>query len=344
MNRPAAKTRVLVTGATGFLGRNVLAALTARSDVAPTAACRTPSKLPSPFTGEVRAGDLRDAGYRRAVVEGVDVVCHTGTWASFWGHEAHERTNFFEPARDLIEEAIRAGVGRFLLASTVVIGVPTKRGLPVDDFSPTRATGFWPHLDRLVELDTWMRANSHRGTQLVTMRLGHFVGAGNQIGVVPALVPRLRTRLVPWLAGGRSRLPLVADADLGEAFALAAVAGGLADFESFNICGSEFPTAREVIEFIASEIGVPTPWFSVPYPLGYAFGRLMEVLHPVLPGTSPFLTRSLVYVAEDWFCPSDYAAKKLGYEPRKDWRIATGEALSELKASGYPWPHLVQGA
>jgi uncharacterized protein YbjT (DUF2867 family) len=112
MNRPAAKIRVLVTGATGFVGRNVLAALTARSDVATIAACRTPSKLPSPFTGEVRAGDLRDAGYRHAVVEGVDVVCHTGTWASFWGHEAHERTNFFEPARDLIEEAIRAGVGR----------------------------------------------------------------------------------------------------------------------------------------------------------------------------------------------------------------------------------------
>ena len=335
---------MLVTGATGFLGHSVLEALTARGDVEPIAACRTPSRLRAPFTGEVRAGDLRQAGYRRAVVEGVDVVCHTGTWASFWGHEDQERTHFFEPARDLIEQAIGAGVGRFLLASTVAIATPTRDGAPVDDFSPTRATDFWPHLDRLVELDTFMRANSHRGTQLVTMRLGHFVGGRNQIGVVPALVPRLRTRLVPWLSGGRSRLPLVADTDLGEAFVLAATADGLDDFESFNICGPEFPTTRELIEFIAGETGVPKPWFSVPFSMGHAFGRLMEALHPVLPGTSPFLTRSLVHVADDWFCPSDYASKKLGYEPRKDWRTAVRESLIELEAQGYPWPRLAQEA
>ena len=333
---------MVVTGASGFLGSNVLAALTARNDVEPIAACRTPAKLRSGFSGELRVGDLRDAGYRRAVVEGVDVVCHTGTWASFWGHEAQERSNFFEPARGLIEEAIGAGVGRFLLASTVAIGVPTADGAPADDFSPATATGFWPHLDRLVDLDGYMRANCHRGTQLVTMRLGHFVGAGNQIGIVPALAPRLGTRLVPWLAGGRSRLPLVADTDLGEAFALAAVADGLDDFESFNICGADFPTSREVIEFVSAETGVRGPWFSVPYPLGHAFGWLMERLHPVLPGTSPFLTRSLVYLARDWFCPSDHARKKLGYEPRKEWRTAAQEALRDLEAMGYPWPRLVQ--
>ena len=342
MNGQAAKARVLVTGATGFLGRNVLAALSARDDVESIAACRTPAKLNSGFSGEVRAGDLLDADYRRALVEDVDIVCHTGTWGSFWGHEAQERTHFFEPARDLIDQAIAAGVGRFLLASTVVIGTLTRDGSPIDDFSPTRPTGFWPHLDRLIDIDTYMRDNSHRGTQMVTMRLGHFVGVGNQLGLVSALAPRLRTRLVPWLAGGRSRLPLVADTDLGEAFALASVAYGLDDFESFNICGSEFPDAREVIEFIAAETRFPKPWFSVPHSAGYAFGWLMEKLHPILPGTSPFLTRALVYVSEDWFCPGGYAAKRIGYLPRKDWRSAAREALEELGANGYPWPRLAQ--
>jgi nucleoside-diphosphate-sugar epimerase len=344
VSRRPDRQRVLVTGATGFLGRWVLAALTTRDDVEPVAACRRPSELPPGFAGEVRAGDLRHPGYRAAVVKGVDVVCHTGTWASFWGHPAQERTQFFEPARDLAEQAVRAGVGRFLLASTVAIGTPTKDGSPLDDFSPTRTTGFWPHLDRLVDLDTSMRHNSRRGTQMVTMRLGHFVGAGNRIGLVPALAPRLRTRLVPWLAGGRSRLPLVCDADLGEAFALAATANGLDDFESFNICGPEFPTAREVIGFIARETGSPPPWFSVPYPVGHGFGWLMEMTHPVLPGTSPFLTRSLVHLAGDWVCPGDYATRKLGYVPGKDWRTAASEALAELKTAGYPWPVLTQGA
>ena len=335
-------TRVLVTGATGFLGRNVLAALGAAGGVETIAACRTPARLNSGFAGEIRAGDLRDPDYRRTVVKDVDTVCHTGTWASMWGHRPEERTHFFEPACDLAEQAIRAGADRFLMASTVAIGTPTGGGPPAGDFSPTRATGFWPHLDRLVDLDAFLRQNSHRGTRMVTMRLGHFVGAGNVVGLVPALAPRLRTRLVPWIAGGRSRLPLVADTDLGDAFARAAVADGLDEFESFNICGPEFPTARQVIDFIAAETGFPAPWYSVPRPAAQAFGGLMERLHPVVPGRSPFLTRSLVHLADDWFCSGDHAAQKLGYVPRKDWRMAVRESLAERRDQGYPWPPLAQ--
>ena len=336
-----AKTRVLVTGATGFLGRNILRALSRRPEIEPIAACRTPSKLVQ-FFGEVRGGNLLDAAYRRDVVRGVDIVCHAGTWGAFWGHERDERTRFFEPTMDLLEQSIVSGVGRFIQNSTVVMTAVTKAGAPVDDFAATRRSGFWPHLDMLIELDRWMLENSGRGTQMVTMRLGNFVGAGNDLGMVAALAPRLRTRLVPWLAGGRARMSLAADEDLGEAFALAAVATSLDNYESFNICGAEFPTAREVIEFIADETGFPAPWYSVPYSAGYAFAWLMEKLHPILPGSAPFLTRSVVHVTESWVCPTEYARARLGYVPRKDWRVAVSEALAELKLRGYPWPHLMQ--
>lgn len=336
------KKKVLVTGATGFLGRNVLVALGARPDTIPIAACRNPERLAMNARVEVRAGDLRDASYRRAVVQGVDVVCHAGTWGSFWGHEALERTQFFEPALDLIERSIESGVQRFLLASTVAIGPTPKGGEPVDDFATATHTGFWPHLDRLVDLDFYMRENTGRGMQMVCMRLGHFVGRGNARGMIPALVPRLRTRLVPWLGGGQKRLALVADTDLGEAFALASVAAGLADYESFHVTGGEFPTAREVFEFVAGATGSPRPWFSVPFGVGYAFAWLMEALHPILPGSSPFLTRSIVHVSEDWYCPTDYTRSKIGFVPRRDWRVAAREALRELELEGYPWPLLAQ--
>jgi nucleoside-diphosphate-sugar epimerase len=334
--------RVLVTGASGFLGRNVIAALAARPDVEPIAACRDPGRLSPAFRGEVRAGDLLDTSYRRRVTQDVDTICHTASWASMWNHETLERERFFEPAQDLIEQAIRNKVGRFIQANTVAIGDAANDGESLDDFAATRPTGFWPHLDRLIDLDRYMREQATRGTQMVTLRLGHFVGAGNRLGALPALVPRLRTYLVPWLAGGRKRMPLVADTDLGNAFALAATAEGLDAYESFNICGAEFPPLREVIEFIASETGFPKPLYSVPYPAGYAFGWLMEKLHRVLPGSSPFLTRSIVHLCESWVCPSDYARAKLGYVPRKDWRTAVREHLVDLRADGYPWVRLAQ--
>ena len=177
---------------------------------------------------------------------------------------------------------------------------------------------------------------------MTTMRLGHFVGAGNTLGLVPVLVPRLKTWLVPWLAKGRSRLPLIADTDLGNSFVAASIANGLNDYESFNICGTSFPSTREVICYIAEKTNTPMPLFSVPYPAGYLFAWLMEKLFPVLPGKAPFLTRSVVHLAEEWVCATDYARNKIGYEPQKDWRVAMDEALSELQVKHYPWPYMSQ--
>ena len=148
--------------------------------------------------------DVADA-YRRAVVNGIDVLCHTGTWGGLWGHANAERAVFFEPAADLIDQAVRSKVGRIVQASTVVIAGVPRNGQPVDDDAVGAHTGFWPHLDRLIDLDRYMRADSHRGTQMVTMRLDHFVGAGNRLGIVPALVPRLRN--TPGAVAGRRPRP-----------------------------------------------------------------------------------------------------------------------------------------
>ena len=74
----------------------------------------------------------------------------------------------------------------------------------------------------------------------------------------------------------------------------------------------------------------------------YLFAWLMEKCFPVLPGKAPFLTRSIVHLAEDWPCATEHAKNKLGYYPQKDWKIAMDEALNDLKVKNYPWPYLAQ--
>jgi 2-alkyl-3-oxoalkanoate reductase len=342
LNSPHTRTRVLVTGATGFLGRNILEALAKEANVEVIAACRNPAGLPPGFAGEVRQGDLMDATYRASVVQGVDVVCHAGTWSALWGHREKELTHFYQPCIDLVEQSIAAGVGRFLLASTVAISAVNTSGQAIDDFAPAAYTGFWPHLDCLIDVDRYMQAQSHRGTTMVNMRLGHFVGKGNALGLVAALVPRLRTYMVPILGRGRARMALVADEDLAQGFVRAALASKLNAYESFNICGPHFPPIAEVFRYIATRSQSPKPLYYVPYAAAYAFATLMEWIAPWMPHGSPFLPRSLVHVGQDWYCPSNYAHAKIGYVPQKDWKQAVDQALDELRPTGFPWPRLAQ--
>lgn len=339
---PNTKINVLITGASGFLGHNVLNAFINQENINVIAACRDKTKLPNLFNGEIRQGDLRDPTYRQSLVKDIDIICHAGTWAAMWGHANEENTNFYQPTIDLIEQAKDAGVKRFIMTSTVASAKPTKHKSINDDFSPSAYTGFWPHVDRLIDIERYMKKNAHHGMQMVVMRLGHFIGAGNKLGLVPALVPRLKTYLVPWLSGGKSRLPLVTDKDLANAYVAACLANNLQDYESFNICGDTFPSTREVINYISKKTGMPKPLYSVPYPAGYAFAWLMEKLFPIMPGKGPFLTRSIVHLAEDWYCSGEYAKQKLGYQPQKSWQAAMDEALEELKEYDYSWPYLAQ--
>ncbi len=79
--------RVLITGATGFVGSHILEVLMKAPSITLTAACRDRKKLLKHFTGTVKTGDLRDTGYVDELVQNVDVICHAAAWTSLWNHK-----------------------------------------------------------------------------------------------------------------------------------------------------------------------------------------------------------------------------------------------------------------
>jgi nucleoside-diphosphate-sugar epimerase len=321
------RTTVLVAGATGFAGSHVLESLQAQPDIAPVAACRDPKRLPAGFKGEVRAGDLRDPTYRREVVRGVDALCLCAAWSSLWNHEQDSRRLYLEPMLGLIEAAHQDGVRRVVHTSTTSAAAPVASADPQSMGIPR---SFWPHLCNVVAIENRLRQLAGPTFQVVNLRLGIFVGRRYGLGVLPILLPRLKTHLVPWVAGGRTGLPLIDGKDVGEAFALAALADGLSAYEGFNIVGPEVPTVREVIDFLHAEFDYPRPHFSVPFRIAYPFAWLMETIDPLVPW-EPLVTRSIVHLLEETGTDNGKAERLLGYRARRHWKEAIRKQITEMQ-------------
>ena len=104
----------LVTGASGFVGGRLMAALGREEDV--RALLRRPGAMPS-----AAVGDLLDPASLRAACEGIESVFHCAGYAHVFSSsdpDIHWRINY-EGTRNLLVAAGEAGVRRFVFLSSV---------------------------------------------------------------------------------------------------------------------------------------------------------------------------------------------------------------------------------
>jgi len=315
--------KIVVTGATGFTGSHVLESFDDNENV--IAACRDANKLPSFYQKEAMVGDMHNEEYIETLTSKADVLCHTASWAEMNGTVEDSEREYLKPTLYLINRAIANGVKRFVFLSAITSKpIEEERlhtSLPLKDI--------WAHYATIMKIEAYLKSVSGQGMEVVVLRVGYFTGKNYALGLLPILLPRLKTHLVPWIEQGKTTLPLIDGADIGLAFTLAATVPLKESINMIDIVGKEIPTVREVFNYLHDKHGYPLPHFSVPFGFAYVFARSMKALHKLLP-FDPLIVPAVVLLLEETHANNENAQKLLGYRPQVDWKESIDVQITQM--------------
>jgi predicted dehydrogenase/nucleoside-diphosphate-sugar epimerase len=250
--------RVLLTGATGFIGGRVSEVLRLRDGWEVRALVHNPARASrlARLPVEMVVGDLGHGHDASRLVDGCDAVVHCAIGTA-WGDRRKIFDVTVEGTRRLAEAARAAGVRRFVHISTFAVHDLTVGGT-IDESTPANPPRGNDYAESKAEADRVVAAAVGRGLCATTLRLANVFGPFSTIFITRPVGHLAKGRLV--LVGPAGSIPSsTVDVDsVVEAVALAldapdeAVRG-----ELFTISSGDDLTWADFYGYFAHELGVP---------------------------------------------------------------------------------------
>jgi nucleoside-diphosphate-sugar epimerase len=307
-------TRVLVTGAGGFLGAHVIARLAAAGhEVRATA--RGAASLPEKKNVELVTMDLA-CGDLRALVAGCDAVVHCAARAVPWGpREIFLRDNALA-TRLLVGAAVAAGtVRRFVHVSSPSIYF--SYGNAVGQGEQFEIPPKWP--THYAE-SKWLAEQAvltERRLGAIALRPRAVIGKGDR-AIVPRILALARRGYFPLPGGGRAIVDVTCVANVVDAIELALQAPVAAEGRAFNITNGEPMAVRDLLTRLFDVLGLRVRMVAVPVSLARGLAACAETLALLRRnGAEPRVTRyGMGLLAYSQTLSIAAARDALGYVPR----------------------------
>lgn len=325
--------KALVTGATGFVGANLV-----RELLKDGTAVRVLVRSGSPRTTierldvEVIPGDLEDRDLLRRALKGCQVLYHVAARYSLSEKEAAamHRANV-EGTRNILGVALDVGMERVVYTSTVgALGIP-KDGLPGSENTPVTLSdmvGAYKRSKFLAEREAERMARL--GLPVVIVNPSAPIGPWD---VKPTPTGRM---LVNYLKGQmpgyiHTGLNLVHVRDVARGHILAAQKGLVGEK---YVLGNANLTLREIFGLLEQISGVPAPRWRIPYPVALLAAGASELYarvsrqDPQIPLTGVRMARKMM------FFNSSKAIRELHF-PQTPVEDALRDAVEWFWAHGY---------
>ena len=306
-----------MTGATGFLGGDVVMALY-KLGVEVIALGRHPDKLGAMPMKTVQC-DITDLATLRSAFRGCDAVVHAAALSSPWGQRAAFWQSNVIGSRVVSQACQLEGVSRLVYISTpaVVFADRDAVNLPDDAPYPRTFSSHYAHSKCVAEQD--MRLSQ---TPCVILRPKAIYGAGDT-SLLPRIIKAARARRLPQIGDGSNQIELTHVSDVTRAVLLALQSPLQGDHPPpYTITGRERVRLWDVIGCVLEGLGIAgkLPVISLSVALGLA--RTFETI-ALVTQREPRLTRYTAQIlARTQTYDTSRAAQDLGY--RAEVRLQDG--------------------
>jgi len=324
--------RVLVTGASGFVGSAVARALAARGDdVSVLMRESSPRTNIAGIDCRVVMGDMRDSKSMLKAMDGARYVFHVAADYRLWARDPEEIVrNNLEGARAVMEAARMTGVERIVYTSSVAALKPVA-GVAVDETSRhSEETVIGAYKKSKLVAERLVERMAEEGLPVVIVSPSTPIGPRD---VKPTPTGRI---IVQAASGG---MPAFVDTGLNLVHVDDVAQGHLRALEKGRIgenyiLGGEDVRLKDMLGVIAPLVGRKPPRVQLPrgplYPLAYGAEAVARVT-----GKEPFLTADALKMSKyHMFFSSAKAKAELGFTARP-YVKGIEDAVTWFRANGY---------
>ena len=320
--------RVLVTGATGFLGRRLAATLVEQGHQI-RVLVRNPGANGAGIEGaEVWRGDLRYPKTVIAACEGMEVVQHAGALSSPWGPKSEFYETNVGGTQAILDGCQRNGVRRLIYVSSpsVVFDGQDQHNLTEAEPYPATPVSVYSHTKKLGE----DLVNAASGSlETVILRPKAIFGPGDR-ALLPRLLATARVGRLPMIGDGRNLVDLTYVENVVEAMRLAMTAEEAVG-KTYHITNDEHALLWNLVRRILQELKLPPPRVRISLLAALAAAGAMEQVARVTE-KEPTLTRySALILARTQTYNIAAAKRDLGYTPPVSLEEGSERTLSALR-------------
>jgi len=311
-------SKVLVTGATGFVGSALVRALLQREHEVHVLVRQRGPRFPNLENLPVQAhhGDIQFKEGLEAALQGIEIVYHAAAVYQFfpwWQKEAPaiHKINI-QGTQNVLDCAKKAGVKRLVYTSSVVTIGKNKRGAYSTEETRLHLEEDASHYARTKqEAERLVLEEARKGFPAVVVNPGIVMGARDSKPTPSGeVIVKFLNGVYP---GYFDTIWCVADVDdVAQGHMAAAEKGRIG--ERYILCDKEHYSMRDLFKILEKISGVKAPFLKLPYPVLQAFVYADEwsiqwIKHrPLMPSDGLKFCRSFL------MCDNAKAVRELGYQ------------------------------